>query len=79
MSFAIHSADGKNIGAGIADYPPPFKYSIPAYIQAIRNALWSIEIGMGGQVDWQASFGTRQANVALTCAAVRGSRFGFKK
>ena len=63
----------------MADYPPPFKYSVPAYIQAIRNALWAIEIGMGGQVEFEATFGTRQAGVVIDCAAVRGSRFGFKR
>lgn len=80
MTFAIHSADGKGFGASIPDYPPPFRYPVPGYVKAIRDALWSIEIGMGGRVDWDASFGVRQGSVTLMCAeAVHGSQFGAKK
>ena len=79
MSFAIHSNDGRGMGACIPDYPPPFRYPVPGYAKAIRDALWAIEGGMGGQVEWEATFGTRQANVVIDCAAVRGSQFGFKK
>ena len=76
---AIHSGDGVRFGASIPDYPPPFKYALPQ-VKLIRNALWSIEIGMGGRVDWDASFGVRQASVSLMCAqAVHGSQFGLKR
>ena len=78
MSFAIHSGDGVRFGAGLADYP--FKYPAPGYLKALRDALWSIEIGMGGRVDWDASFGARQGSVSLMCAqAVHGSQFGLKR
>ena len=77
MSFAIHSGDGVRFGASIPDYPPPFKYPVPGYQKAVRDALWSIEIGLGGQVDWNASFGATQGSVMLTTAqAVYGSRLG---
>lgn len=79
MSPAIHSGDGVRHGAVIPDYPPPFKYPVPGYQESIRNALWSIEVGMGGRVDWCASFGARDALVAIGCAAaVHGPRFGAK-
>ena len=77
---AIHSGDGVRFGASIPDYPPPFKHPVPGYLKAIKDALWSIEIGMGGRVDWDASFGVRQASVSLMCAqAVHGSQFGLKR
>ena len=76
MSWAIHSNDGRPFGAILPDYPPPFRYPVPGYVQAIRNALWSIEIGLGGQVDWHASFGDRQSSVGITtAAAVHGPQF----
>ena len=77
---AIHSGDGVRFGASIPDYPAPFKHPVPGYQKAIRDALWSIEIGMGGRVDWDASFGVRQCGVSLMCAeAVHGSQFGLKR
>lgn len=79
MTFAIHSADGHGMGAGMADYPPPFKHAVPSYVKAIRNALWAIEGGLWGQVEWHATFGVRQNEIALMCASVHGSQFGAKK
>ena len=79
MSYAIHSGDGVRFGASFADYPPPFKHPIPGYVKAIRDALWAIEGGLGGQVEWEATFGTRQNEVVLMCASVHGSQFGAKK
>ena len=77
---AIHSGDGVRFGASIPDYPAPFKHPVPGYQKSIRDALWSIEIGMGGRVDWDASFGERQCGVSLMCAeSVHGSQFGLKR
>ena len=76
---AIHSGDGVRFGASIPDYPAPFKHALPQ-VKLLRNALWSIEIGMGGRVDWDASFGERQCGVSLMCAeSVHGSQFGLKR
>ena len=79
VSFAIHSGDGVRFGASIPDYPAPFKHPVPGYQKAIRDALWAIEGGLGGQVEWNASFGDRQGSVFLSVASVHGSQFGLKR
>lgn len=61
---AITSHRGEGVSAHIPDYPHP----VPGWQKAIRNALWSIETGMGGRVEWAASFGERQTTVFLNSA-----------
>ena len=64
---AISSNPGQTVSAHIPDYPPPFKNALPVS-DMLRRALWAIEGGMGGPVEWMATFGDRQTTVTLDCA-----------
>lgn len=64
----------------VVDYPPPFLYALTDHPHLVRRAVWAIEAGMGGEVEWQTSFGERQATVILLAAvAARGRDLGRRK
>lgn len=64
----------------LPDYPPPFRYALDSHPQLVRRALWAIEGGMGGEVEWQAVFGKGQAFVILDASvAALGRDLGQRK
>lgn len=40
-------------GIGVPDWPPPFRYAHPRYVEHIRDALPAIELGLGDRVAWE--------------------------
>lgn len=64
----------------LPDYPPPFQYALESQPHMVRQALWAIEGGLSGEVEWQATFGDRQTEVILIASmGAYGKDLGRRK
>lgn len=55
-SWEVTSCAIRTGGVCVVDWPPEFKYGTPRLHQMTRSALWAIEQGLGGAVEWASLF-----------------------
>lgn len=63
----------------LPDYPPPFEYALPFQPDMVRRALWAIEGGLCGEVEWEASFTNQTESILIASVAAYGKDLGRRK